>query len=284
MSTATYTRDLLARTAAASTSLVDLMRRLDAPLGSDRAAICATARALRHRHLAFHRRAATRASPPRYSKELSRSRRPFAQHPRDARVHGLRSARQPVRPHSQEARPLRDRHVALHQRAQIRPGNPAARRARARSRLLAEPRGRARRLGIARQRSRTRTRHSGAWTLTASRPTTSWARVTSAACLAHEPQVRSRDPGTAGAGLARTKTVHAATGPRRVWAYPHACDAVRRRRPTGRASDSCLEIDHINGDRLDNRRENLRFLCPSLPQPDETFAMISNPRSEAQYE
>lgn len=33
-----------------------------------------------------------------------------------------------------------------------------------------------------------------------------------------------------------------------------------------------LEIDHINGDRLDNRRENLRYLCPSCHSQTGTFA------------
>ncbi|MCX5382206.1 HNH endonuclease signature motif containing protein [Streptomyces sp. NBC_00083] len=33
-----------------------------------------------------------------------------------------------------------------------------------------------------------------------------------------------------------------------------------------------LEIDHVSGDRLDNRRENLRYLCPSCHSQTGTFS------------
>ncbi|MFF7362415.1 HNH endonuclease signature motif containing protein [Streptomyces sp. NPDC008125] len=41
-----------------------------------------------------------------------------------------------------------------------------------------------------------------------------------------------------------------------------------------------LEIDHVNGDRLDNRRGNLRYLCPSCHSQTDSF---SKRRSRTQY-
>ncbi|MEU1021859.1 HNH endonuclease [Streptomyces sp. NPDC005904] len=43
-----------------------------------------------------------------------------------------------------------------------------------------------------------------------------------------------------------------------------------------------LEIDHVNGDRLDHRRENLRYLCPSCHSQTTSFAVRSRTRSRGQ--
>lgn len=37
--------------------------------------------------------------------------------------------------------------------------------------------------------------------------------------------------------------------------------------------DLTLQIDHINGDSLDNRKENLRFLCPNCHSQTENFGI-----------
>ncbi|MEU8774063.1 HNH endonuclease [Streptomyces sp. NPDC048606] len=74
-------------------------------------------------------------------------------------------------------------------------------------------------------------------------------------------------------GSARTKT---ATLRRALddLGVPHVCaecgtgDVWRGRRLV-------LEIDHVNGDRVDNRRENLRYLCPSCHSQTPTFARRS---------
>lgn len=73
-----------------------------------------------------------------------------------------------------------------------------------------------------------------------------------------------------GPGASRTKRplLHRALQEKGV---PYICDecgteSLWRGRPL------VLEIDHVNGDRLDNRIGNLRYLCPSCHSQTKTFA------------
>ncbi|MFI1033561.1 HNH endonuclease signature motif containing protein [Streptomyces sp. NPDC020951] len=64
---------------------------------------------------------------------------------------------------------------------------------------------------------------------------------------------------------------------------PHVCDTCGVG-DVWHGKRLVLEIDHINGDRLDNREENLRYLCPSCHSQTETFSnrsrhMTSPPRT-----
>ncbi|WP_107422013.1 HNH endonuclease [Streptomyces albireticuli] len=56
---------------------------------------------------------------------------------------------------------------------------------------------------------------------------------------------------------------------------PHVCGACGIS-GTWQGKRLVLEIDHINGDRLDNRTENLRYLCPSCHSQTRTFSNRSS--------
>jgi len=56
---------------------------------------------------------------------------------------------------------------------------------------------------------------------------------------------------------------------------PHVCDGCGIG-DTWQGRRLVLEIDHVNGDRLDNRQENLRYLCPSCHSQTSTFSNRSH--------
>ncbi|MDX2543724.1 HNH endonuclease signature motif containing protein [Streptomyces sp. WI04-05B] len=75
-------------------------------------------------------------------------------------------------------------------------------------------------------------------------------------------------------GCSRTQTVHLrrALDDRDV---PRTCDTCHVG-DVWQGRRLVLEIDHINGDWLDNRQENLRYLCPSCHSQTKTFANRSH--------
>lgn len=60
------------------------------------------------------------------------------------------------------------------------------------------------------------------------------------------------------------------------------CCAVCGNGPSWQGRPLCLQIDHKDGDRFNNLKDNLRFLCPNCHSQTETFgSRRRSPKAEA---
>lgn len=282
MSPTPYTLDLLTRTAGASTSLVDMMRRLDTPLGSG------PLRYLRRRleligvdtsHFVEE------PLPPREKRTYSREQLEEAA----ARSHSIREMflfmGHPPRdsPYGHVRRKLDQfgidtSHFTAGRRYTPEPlrYEPLASVA-ARCTSLA---GVLKALGIADNgAARSRVRRS----LEAHRIDTGhfvgqghFRGVASPRRRSAEQILRKHEPGS---GRARTRMLRRALDDLGV---PHVC-AECGVGDTWQGLRLVLEVDHVNGDRLDNRRENLRYLCPCCHSQTNTFAQRSPSTVSARF-
>ncbi|MFI8822293.1 HNH endonuclease [Streptomyces sp. NPDC053431] len=279
MTTQDYSRDLLTRTAAVSTSMLDLMRRLNAPLASGPRGYLN--RRLRHYGIDIsHFQEESLPERPRrsYTKEVlaeaaahSHSIREMIEFmgysPRDCPYGHIRKKLDQFGIDTSHFRSGRRYGAELPPRDELV-------RAAACSQSLA---GVLKQLGMPDNgASRTRVKRAmAAYDISCQhfvgqahrRGVPSQSRKTAAEILVR------REPGSHRAKTAQLRRALDELG------VPHICQACGIG-DSWQGRRLILEIDHTNGDRLDNRAENLRYLCPSCHSQTGTF---SNRGGRAQY-
>ncbi|AOT59087.1 hypothetical protein A4G23_01918 [Streptomyces rubrolavendulae] len=271
MSRVVYTRDLLARTAASSSSLVDLMRRLGTPLGST------PLRYLRGR-LAHYgvdtSHFVDEPLPPRERRDYSRERLAEAA----ARSHSIREMLEHLgypahdSPFGHIRRKLDAFGIDTSHFTGGRgyggsvPDRESLASAAARSTGLA---GLLRELGLPNNGARrARVRRALAAHSISTAHFTGQAHRRGTVARNRKPAAEILRRREAGSGRATTAMLRRALDEVGVVRVCAACGTG----DTWQGKRLVLEIDHVNGDRLDNRRENLRYLCPSCHSQTDGFS------------
>ncbi|MER7831667.1 HNH endonuclease signature motif containing protein [Streptomyces sp. NPDC095602] len=276
MSTPRYTRDLLARTAASSSSLVDLMRRLGTPLAG-------TPRRYLRARLAHYGIDTSHFEdeplPPRERRYYSRERLAEAA----ARSHSIRELLEYLGcppydcPYSHIRKRLDAFGIDTSHFTRGRGhggGLPAREPLAAAAARVTTMAALLRALGLPDTgggRARVRRALDAYGISTAHFTGRGHGRGTVAANRKPAAEIlRRREPGSARTPTRMLRRALDEAGVARVCDACGTGDVWQGRRLV-------LEIDHVNGDRLDNRRENLRYLCPSCHSQTGTFSRRSHP-------